>query len=243
MEQLITDFDGADETPDGRAVIEEAKAAIAAFQSPPPADDDGGTFEGAVELILYGRFGDERAAKEVASYIAKLAVQSPPPIMGKGLITRADREAAADLIEAYWSTDKDMRALAESYRAGHNSGVWADAFRRYRLSLATPSLPEEMEDAAMKLAAFAQANGYDRFRWTGTVQTSGEESERFACEVTLPGALVPEGMVMVPREPTEEMANRAFSLARMTLPELRRFWSALLATSPASALRIKGEKQ
>jgi len=29
MEQLITDFDGADETPDGRAVIEEAKAATA----------------------------------------------------------------------------------------------------------------------------------------------------------------------------------------------------------------------
>jgi len=52
-------------------------------------------------------------------------------------ITQADREAAADLIEAYWfgagDAHDDMRRLAQSYRNGHNQGVWALAFARHRL--------------------------------------------------------------------------------------------------------------
>lgn len=53
-------------------------------------------------------------------------------------VTHADREAAADLIEAYWSgageRHDEMRKLAQSYRAGHVQGVWAAAFARHRLA-------------------------------------------------------------------------------------------------------------
>lgn len=51
-------------------------------------------------------------------------------------VTEADCEAAAELIEHYWSDGSDdavaMRRLAQSYRAGHTQGVWAHAFARHR---------------------------------------------------------------------------------------------------------------
>jgi len=48
-------------------------------------------------------------------------------------VTQADREAAAALIETYWSgSDASMLKLAASYRAGHSQGVWARAFARHR---------------------------------------------------------------------------------------------------------------
>ena len=49
-------------------------------------------------------------------------------------ITQVDREAAADLILAYWPNSFGMQGLAKEYRAGYNGGVWADAFRRHRVA-------------------------------------------------------------------------------------------------------------
>jgi len=48
-------------------------------------------------------------------------------------ITQADREAAAALIEAYWSgADASMMKLAASYRAGHSQGVFVRAMAAHR---------------------------------------------------------------------------------------------------------------
>lgn len=49
-------------------------------------------------------------------------------------VTQADRDAAADLISAYWQHDERMQKLAQSYRDGHTQGVWALAFARHRLA-------------------------------------------------------------------------------------------------------------
>lgn len=53
-------------------------------------------------------------------------------------VTQADREAAAELIESYWLgtgiEHEQMQRLAQSYRAGHTQGVWADAFARHRIA-------------------------------------------------------------------------------------------------------------
>jgi hypothetical protein len=76
------------------------------------------------------------------------------------LVTQADREAAADLIERYWrDMDEEgarMHKLAASYRAGHSQGVWVEAFARYRLAAApvppgfvlVPEVPTEAMMAA-----------------------------------------------------------------------------------------------
>ena len=48
-------------------------------------------------------------------------------------ITQADRLAAADLIEAYWSgSNEGMMKLAKSYRAGHSHGAFVRAFAKHR---------------------------------------------------------------------------------------------------------------
>jgi len=49
----------------------------------------------------------------------------------------------------------------------------------------------EVVAAARLLAEHAQANGYDRFRWGVTVQTEGEQAERYDVTVTGPDALAP----------------------------------------------------
>lgn len=56
-------------------------------------------------------------------------------------VTQADRDAAADLIEAYWhDSDAGMMKLARSYREGHSQGVFVRAFARHRIAaLTTPS--------------------------------------------------------------------------------------------------------
>lgn len=50
-------------------------------------------------------------------------------------VTAEHRNAAADLIEAYWQgageQHDQMRELAARYRAGHSQGVWTDAFARF----------------------------------------------------------------------------------------------------------------
>lgn len=50
-------------------------------------------------------------------------------------VTQQDCEAAAALIEAYWSgADAAMMKLAASYRAGHSQGVFVRAFAAHRLA-------------------------------------------------------------------------------------------------------------
>lgn len=48
-------------------------------------------------------------------------------------VTQADRDAAAALIEEYWSgADDSMMKLARSYREGHSQGTFVRAFARHR---------------------------------------------------------------------------------------------------------------
>ena len=64
-------------------------------------------------------------------------------------VTEADREAAADLIERYWSgADANMMKLAASYRAGHSHGVFVRAFADHRIAAFEAGRVAGLEEAA-----------------------------------------------------------------------------------------------
>lgn len=83
---------------------------------------------------------------------------NPSPQARAVEVTQADREAAADLIERYWSgagAEHDtMRRLAQSCRSGHSQGVWAIAFARHRVQAEADAL----EKAAKVADDFADMN-------------------------------------------------------------------------------------
>jgi hypothetical protein len=75
-------------------------------------------------------------------------------------ITQEDREAAADLIETYWSgADASMLKLAQSYRAGHSQGVFARAFARHRLA----SLAKRSDYSEQAVMVCPQCQGEGRY--------------------------------------------------------------------------------
>jgi hypothetical protein len=50
-------------------------------------------------------------------------------------VEQVDRDAAADLIERYWSgANASMMKLAASYRAGHSHGAFVRAFEAHRIA-------------------------------------------------------------------------------------------------------------
>lgn len=72
-------------------------------------------------------------------------------------VEQCDRDAAAALIEEYWSgSDASMMKLAKSYRAGHSQGAFVRAFARHRRqSLEALDNPSEavIEAGARAIAA------------------------------------------------------------------------------------------
>ena len=57
---------------------------------------------------------------------------------------QSSRDAAADLIENYWSgSDAEMMKLAKSYRAGHDHGTFLRAFESHRATV-TAELVERL---------------------------------------------------------------------------------------------------
>jgi hypothetical protein len=95
-----------------------------------------------------------------------------------GEVIQADREAAASLIEAYWSgSDESMMKLAKSYRAGHSQGVFARAFRDHRLAF---SRPEPVGDEALveRVARAMAPSVFEPF----DVKTHGSPTNRLAAQ-------------------------------------------------------------
>ena len=86
-----------------------------------------------------------------------------------GEVVQADREAAASLIETYWSgADDNMMKLAKSYRAGHSRGIFAGAFRDHRLAHSGVGNVVASEKAANYLLRFgnhSQSCGRRTFHW------------------------------------------------------------------------------
>ena len=67
-------------------------------------------------------------------------------------VSQRAREAAADLIDQYWSgSDDAMRKLAASIRAGHRHGAFVRAFARFEAEIRA----EVWERAAKVADAFA----------------------------------------------------------------------------------------
>ena len=107
---------------------------------------------------------DAVQAEAMVRYLVEELPAPQPPSLHREPI-EADREAAADLIEAYWQGSgpqhEQMRRLAQSYRDGHTQGVWADAFMRHRLAFSTPAASDaETMARALKAAheALSRAN-------------------------------------------------------------------------------------
>jgi hypothetical protein len=72
------------------------------------------------------------------------------------VVTQADLNAAADLIEQYWSgADESMMRLAKDTRNGHRQGAFPRAFARHRLATQADALAvmREAEGALAELAA------------------------------------------------------------------------------------------
>lgn len=86
-------------------------------------------------------------------------------------VTQADRDAAADLIDGYFSGHGDyceaMRGLAKSLRAGHISGPWVAAFSRHRLSAleGVAGLVEALEEALGTFRITQRPENYPEEHW------------------------------------------------------------------------------
>lgn len=93
----------------------------------------------AAEIIA--QYRQECTSKLDATYI----------LLQKGYIkievTQADLDAAAELIEQYWSgSDANMMKLADSTRKGHRQGAFPRAFARHRQE-STIELQEKLNKA------------------------------------------------------------------------------------------------
>ena len=72
-------------------------------------------------------------------------------------VTQADRDAAAALIECYWSgADAGMMRLAKDYRNGHSQGVFVRTFAAHRIA-STTALQADNERLAAVNARLREA--------------------------------------------------------------------------------------
>ena len=94
-------------------------------------------------------------------------------------VTQVDLDAAAELIEAYWSgADASMMRLAKDTRNGHRQGAFPRAFARHRESaLATARAEAE----ALKERADALARQADE--WEGKYAAVSEMNAQLRGEV------------------------------------------------------------
>ena len=79
------------------------------------------------------------------------------------LPTQADRDAAAELIERYWSgANENMMKLAKSYRAGHSHGAFVRAMQAHRIASNTEAAnaQEVLQEALFGLSARLLLSGF-----------------------------------------------------------------------------------
>lgn len=208
-------------------------AALSA-QSPPPADDDVDRVAKALSAVLH----DPEGAMPVTEYgrelaraaIAAMPAQSPPPIMGEGLVKRVSAVEAFEMGYA-WNAMLWGQTLEDSRAVGRT--LYSDTFEAIR---------EEI-DAEVKRVGFSSFEDADH----GVCAAK----EIIHAVLALATPSLPEGMVMVPREhPVFKFLLGEGELEGCWYgdPFIGRkpYWwrehlREALATSPAPALRIKGE--
>lgn len=88
-------------------------------------------------------------------------------------VTQADRDAAAGLIDAYFSGDSAMTALAQSYRGGYSHGAFPQAFARHRHEAQLPLL--EMLEEHQRI--FAMLIDPDTIKATSSVHAFAQITE------------------------------------------------------------------
>lgn len=78
-------------------------------------------------------------------------------------VTQEDLDAAADLIESYWSrADANMMRLAKDTRNGHRQGAFPRAFAKHRITALVAKeaelAAERAENARLRIALASIAN-------------------------------------------------------------------------------------
>lgn len=94
------------------------------------------------------------------------------------IVSQRARDAAADLIDQYWSgSDDAMRKLAASIRAGHRHGAFVRAFARFQAEIEAATIERcagVCDDEAAKCLPFMRGFGVSANIETGRHRQANE---------------------------------------------------------------------